>query len=162
MDGVICFIDFNKRVYQEYQPNPSEAVSIFAIVMASIFTVVGFFGNLFTIIALLRNSKIRGQAMTKFIISLAVSDLLFCCISTPSIGYGIYAKDFLSENNCSYFYFVVVGNYAVSVYNLVLITVHNYVAICYNSKYHKVNIQCKSSICTYSILIFKILKKLLL
>lgn len=40
-------------------------------------------GNLITILALLRCSKLRSHATTAFVLSLCISDLLFCTISLP-------------------------------------------------------------------------------
>lgn len=40
-------------------------------------------GNLITIIALLQHQKLRGHATTAFVLSLCISDLLFCTISMP-------------------------------------------------------------------------------
>ena len=42
-----------------------------------------FSGNLLTVVALLRCQKLRSHATTMFVISLAVSDLLFCSINLP-------------------------------------------------------------------------------
>ena len=40
-------------------------------------------GNLLTVVALLKCQKLRSHATTMFVISLAVSDLLFCTINLP-------------------------------------------------------------------------------
>ena len=40
-------------------------------------------GNLLTVVALLRCAKLRVHATTAFVISLAVSDLLFSAINLP-------------------------------------------------------------------------------
>ena len=42
-----------------------------------------FAGNLLTVVALLRCQKLRVHATTAFVISLAVSDLLFSAINLP-------------------------------------------------------------------------------
>lgn len=42
-----------------------------------------FPGNLITIIALLQHQKLRGHATTAFVLSLCISDLLFCSFSMP-------------------------------------------------------------------------------
>ena len=47
------------------------------------FILVGSCGNLFTILALLQSQKLRVEAATKFVISLAISDLLMCSIILP-------------------------------------------------------------------------------
>lgn len=40
-------------------------------------------GNLITILALLKCPKMRGHATTAFVLSLSISDLLFCSFSLP-------------------------------------------------------------------------------
>lgn len=40
-------------------------------------------GNLITIIALIKHQKLRGHATTAFVLSLCISDLLFCSFSMP-------------------------------------------------------------------------------
>ena len=47
------------------------------------YILVGSCGNLFTILALLQNQKLRVESATKFVISLAISDLLMCSIILP-------------------------------------------------------------------------------
>lgn len=49
-------------------------------------------GNLTTIIALLLNPKLRSHATTAFVLSLCVSDLLFCTISMPLTAIRFYHK----------------------------------------------------------------------
>ena len=61
-----------------------EGVQIFAGVIASILTFVGIIANLLMIIALLKSKKLSHLVMTKFIVSLSVSDLLFCSINVGS------------------------------------------------------------------------------
>lgn len=51
--------------------------------LITIFNFVLFTGNLITIVALLRHQKLRGHATTAFVLSLCISDLLFCSFSLP-------------------------------------------------------------------------------
>lgn len=52
------------------------------IIMRHLFIHI-FLGNLITIIALLQHQKLRGHATTAFVLSLCISDLLFCSFSMP-------------------------------------------------------------------------------
>ncbi|KAL7742802.1 hypothetical protein ACLKA6_019612 [Drosophila palustris] len=47
------------------------------------FVTIGVFGNLITLLALLKSPTIREHATTAFVISLSISDLLFCSFSLP-------------------------------------------------------------------------------
>ena len=88
---------------------------------------------------LFRTSKIRKQAATKFIISLAVSDLLFSGINIPSYGYGLYSKNFLTTKTCPPIGFFYMVNASVSIYSMALVTLNYYVKICHNSQYNNVS-----------------------
>ena len=63
----------------------SRGVAYFVAIMLSTFSVVGTVGNFYTIVALWK-SKLRKQATTKLIISLAVCDLLMCCLIFPPMA----------------------------------------------------------------------------
>ena len=115
----------------------------FAIAMAVIYTLLGVTGNSLTIVGLTKDSNLRSQATTKFIISLAVSDLLFCAIMMPlNVAYFVLKREgnfngFPIElcQFCTYFYYAASG---VSLFNLLLITINRYILICKNSKYCKI------------------------
>lgn len=81
------------------------SATLFAAICACVFVVVGVLGkcfqliehvwfyisfyvfslpgNLITILALLKCPKMRGHATTAFVLSLSISDLLFCSFSLP-------------------------------------------------------------------------------
>ena len=63
----------------------SREVAYFVAIMLSIFSIVGTVGNLCTIVALWK-SKLRKQSTTKFIISLAVCDLLMSSLIFPPMA----------------------------------------------------------------------------
>ena len=113
-------------------------MTLFALVMASIFTIVGFFGNLLTIAALFRIPKLRSQATTKFIMSLALSNFLFCAINLPlNMIYSIQkVEDNYDITVCRITSFFYYSNSAISLFNLVLITFNRYILLCQNSCYY--------------------------
>ncbi|KAK7081322.1 Trehalase, partial [Halocaridina rubra] len=81
--------------------------------------------NLVTIIALSRSPKLRVHATTAFVISLCVSDLLFCTINLPlTASRYIHEAWVLGDTLCSIFPFFFYGNVAASVLNMVAITVN--------------------------------------
>ena len=58
-------------------------LTYFAAISAVLLSVIGVSGNLLTILALTKDKKLRAKATTSFIISLSVSDLLFCGFNLP-------------------------------------------------------------------------------
>ncbi|CAH1960701.1 unnamed protein product [Acanthoscelides obtectus] len=107
--------------------------TIFAACCASIFCVLGVIGNLVTILALTRCPKLRIHATTAFVLSLCISDLIFCLVNLP-----LTASRYINEAwtfgdaLCQLFPVLFYGNVAVSVLNMVAITLNRYVLIsCY-------------------------------
>ena len=124
----------------------------FAGAMAILFTIVGVVGNLLTIIALLRNSSLRKRTTTKFIVSLAISDLLFCSINTLCNAILFNRVTLYELEICKLLTFFFYANGAVSLFNLVLITFNQYILICHSDKYHK--IFTNSNICLMILFIY--------
>jgi len=117
----------------------SRPTTVFAAVAASIFTVVGVTGNLLTVVALLRCQKLRVHATTAFVISLAVSDLLFSAINLPlTASRYVHEKWTLGSALCRVFPFFFYGNVAASLINMVAITVNRYILITYHGSYHAI------------------------
>ena len=81
----------------------------------------------------------RKTAASKFIISLAFSDILYSCFHTPIIGIAIYANELYTEENCKPITWIALVCYKTSIYSLVLITIHNYIRLCHDSIYSKVS-----------------------
>ena len=63
----------------------SQLLTVFAASSAVFLGLVGVAGNLLTVVALTRDKKLRQQATTFFVISLAISDLLFCALNSQEI-----------------------------------------------------------------------------
>ena len=105
-------------------------LTMFAAISAVIFSVVGVSGNLLTILALTKDVKLRKKATTSFIISLAVSDFMFCGINLPltAVRY-FYQKWVLGDQLCRVFPFFFYGNVAASLMSMVAITINRYVII---------------------------------
>ncbi|XP_054088614.1 protein trapped in endoderm-1 isoform X3 [Zeugodacus cucurbitae] len=103
------------------------AATLFAAICASIFAITGIFGNLITIIALLKCPKIRVHATTAFILSLSVSDLLFCSFSLPLTAVRFYEEKWtFGDSLCKIFPVIFYGNVAVSLLSMVGITLNSY------------------------------------
>ncbi|CAH1103561.1 unnamed protein product [Psylliodes chrysocephalus] len=123
----------------------SRQASILAACCAIIFCVVGVIGNLVTVIALIRCPKLRVHATTAFVLSLCISDLIFCLINLPlTAARYIYQAWIFGDALCKLFPVLFYGNVAVSVLNMVAITLNRYVLIScqqyYNFLYSKISI----------------------
>lgn len=116
---------------------PREA-TIFAACCASIFCIVGVVGNFVTILALIKCPKLRGHATTAFILSLCVSDLIFCTLNLPlTAARFVYEAWIFGDILCKLFPVFFYGNVAVSVLNMVAITLNRYVLISYHQYYSR-------------------------
>ncbi|XP_059099520.1 protein trapped in endoderm-1-like isoform X2 [Tigriopus californicus] len=126
---------FNETVVIHF----SRPATIFAAVCASIFTVVGIAGNLLTVVALLRCPKLRSHATTLFVISLAISDLLFAAVNLPLTASRYVQEEWvLGATVCRLFPFFFYGNVAASLMNMVAITINRYVLISCHANYSRI------------------------
>ncbi|XP_053607010.1 protein trapped in endoderm-1 isoform X2 [Plodia interpunctella] len=117
---------------------PREA-TILAAACACIFSAVGVVGNLITTIALLMHPKLRTHVTTMFVLSLCVSDLVFCSINLPLTAHRyIHQQWGLGERLCQMFAFVFYGNEAVSLLSMVAITINRYTLIAYYDLYSQI------------------------
>ncbi|XP_046406107.1 protein trapped in endoderm-1 [Ischnura elegans] len=118
-------------------PYPRPA-TLFASAAAILFIAIGVTGNLITALALLRCSKLRGHATTAFVISLSFSDLLFCATNLPlTASRYINEAWVLGDTLCKLFPFFFYGNVAVSLMNMVAITINRYILIACRSYYDR-------------------------
>ncbi|TRY75179.1 hypothetical protein TCAL_16871 [Tigriopus californicus] len=83
-------------------------------------------GNLLTVVALLRCPKLRSHATTLFVISLAISDLLFAAVNLPLTASRYVQEEWvLGATVCRLFPFFFYGNVAASLMNMVAITINS-------------------------------------
>ncbi|XP_047517054.1 protein trapped in endoderm-1 isoform X1 [Pieris napi] len=117
---------------------PREA-TILAAACACIFSMVGVIGNLITTVALVMHPKLRGHVTTMFVLSLCVSDLLFCSINLPLTASRYINEEWvLGPRLCQMFAFVFYGNEAVSLLSMVAITINRYTLIAYYDMYSQI------------------------
>eukprot|EP00088_Acartia_fossae_P022620 TRINITY_DN2377_c0_g1_i2.p1 TRINITY_DN2377_c0_g1~~TRINITY_DN2377_c0_g1_i2.p1 ORF type:complete len:372 (+),score=85.47 TRINITY_DN2377_c0_g1_i2:100-1215(+) len=113
--------------------------TLLAAVAACMFTVVGLTGNLLTVVALCRCVKLRTHATTAFVISLAISDLLFCSINLPlTASRYIHEEWLLGDTMCRLYPFFFYGNVGASLINMVAITINRYVLIACPGSYGRI------------------------
>ena len=112
----------------------SETTSIIGAIFAIIFCIIGTLGNLFTIAALW-NSKLRSHPTTLFIISLAVSDLIFSAFNLPLQAHRYLHRGCtfmcLDATLCQYYPFFLFGNIGVSVHIMMLIALQRVFGVFY-------------------------------
>ncbi|KAI5637519.1 7 transmembrane receptor (rhodopsin family) domain-containing protein [Phthorimaea operculella] len=117
---------------------PREA-TVLAAVCACIFSIVGVVGNSITTVALLMHPKLRTHVTTMFVLSLCVSDLLFCGINLPLTASRYIKQEWpFSLQLCQMFAFVFYGNEAVSLLSMVAITINRYTLIAYYDMYSQI------------------------
>ncbi|XP_023343199.1 protein trapped in endoderm-1 [Eurytemora carolleeae] len=106
----------------------SELESRVTGVVACICSVLGVVGNLVTIGALLNSKKLRSHPTTLFLISLALSDLIFGGYNLPLTAHRFFHRgcEFmcLDYHVCRYFPFFFYGNLGVSIYIMSIIAIY--------------------------------------
>lgn len=116
----------------------SRPLLTFAAIITIIIMIVGIFGNLLTILALLKCPKVRNVAAA-FIISLCIADCLFCAVVLPFSAFrfiqGTWTHgDFL----CKLIPFIQYGNIGVSLLCIAMITINRYIMIAHHNAYAKI------------------------
>ena len=91
---------------------------------------------------LFRTETIKRVPTSKFVLSLAISDLLFCLINVPVYGVALNSPNFLNYDNCKLWTFLKCVNSATSIYSKIFITISHWIMICHNSKYDRVSNIC--------------------
>ncbi|XP_063364887.1 G-protein coupled receptor moody [Cydia amplana] len=122
----------------------SPGLLTFAAIMTGLIMLVGLFGNLLTVVALLKCPKVRNVAAA-FIISLCCADFLFCAMVLPFAISGFWQQKWShGDVLCKLVPFLRYGNVGVSLLSIALITLNRYIMIahhsCYGRVYRKYNI----------------------
>lgn len=87
-------------------------------------------GNLVTVIALLKYTRLRRHATTAFVISLSISDLIFSAVNLPLTASRYLNEAWvLGETLCKIFPLFFYGNVAVSLLSMVAITINRLVIL---------------------------------
>ncbi|KAL6434790.1 hypothetical protein ACFW04_005174 [Cataglyphis niger] len=136
----ILAAEFNIQITTEngdYKPF-ARSVTIIATACAIIFSIIGVLGNLVTVIALLRYTRLRRHATTAFVICLSISDLIFSAVNLPLTA-SRYLNEawILGETLCKIFPLFFYGNVAVSLLSMVAITINRYVLISQSDIYNQ-------------------------
>jgi len=120
-------------------PEYSRSLTAFAATCAIVLCCAGVAGNLLTVVALTRDKRLRLQATTFFVISLAISDLLFCGINLPLTAARYISQEWtLGPVLCRLFPFFFYGNVAASLMSMVAITINRYVLVAFHAYYRQI------------------------
>lgn len=116
----------------------SRPLLTFSAIITITIMFIGIFGNLLTILALLKCPKVRNVAAA-FIISLCLADCLFCAVVLPFSAFrfiqGTWTHgDFL----CRLIPFIQYGNIGVSLLCIAMITINRYIMIAHHNAYAKI------------------------
>uniref|UniRef100_A0A336MKP8 CSON001470 protein n=1 Tax=Culicoides sonorensis TaxID=179676 RepID=A0A336MKP8_CULSO len=116
----------------------SRSLLTFAAVATILIMLVGIFGNLLTIFALVKCPKVRNVAAA-FIISLCVADCLFCLVVLPFNALRFIRGTFdHGDILCIAIPFLQYGNVGVSLLCIASITLNRYIMIAHHSVYSRI------------------------
>jgi len=133
----------------------SRHLTLFAAAAAILVCILGVTGNLLTVVALSRDTKLKQKATTYFVISLAFSDLLFCAINLPlTASRYIHQEWTLGPALCRIFPFFFYGNVAASLMSMVAITINRYVLISYYNHYTRIYTPINTALMIAAVWIF--------
>ena len=122
----ICWIKSNSsfNVYTflknddyDLELNDNYAKNVVAGVFVTIESIGGTLLNLLVIIALLRNTQLRKEYLTPFIISNAMTDLIFSSISLPTMSIRCFLMKW-PNIPCSWHLLLLAGTWTCSAWNL--------------------------------------------
>ncbi|XP_069359945.1 G-protein coupled receptor moody isoform X3 [Maniola hyperantus] len=135
---IFNFTEDTGNVQQSELSKFSPTLLTFAAIVTGVIMVVGLFGNLLTVVALLKCPKVRNVAAA-FIISLCIADFLFCAVVLPFAISGFWTRTWSHGGAlCKMVPFLRYGNVGVSLLSIALITLNRYIMIAHHSWYARV------------------------
>ncbi|XP_064616613.1 G-protein coupled receptor moody-like [Liolophura sinensis] len=114
--------------------------------VAAIFcSVLGFTGNIFTLLTIVITPKLRGNANNLFVCNLSAADALFCAVILPFNASVLHAGSWLWDDTfCSWFAASKHTVFGIAVFSLCTIAVNRFVNVVYPE--HKDRIYTRSKI----------------
>ncbi|XP_053212202.1 protein trapped in endoderm-1-like [Panonychus citri] len=107
-----------------------------ATISSLIIILIGVPGNLIVILSLFSSSKLLSNPTTKFIINLAIADLIFCSINLPLTSIRYYTCSWpFGDLICHLYPFLFYSNVAVSLMSITAITINRLVSITFYRHY---------------------------
>ncbi|XP_068628487.1 G-protein coupled receptor moody isoform X2 [Battus philenor] len=139
MDDIMNFTDDSTSSIRPSELSKfSPGLLTFAAIVTGFIMVIGLFGNLLTVVALIKCPKVRNVAAA-FIISLCIADFLFCAVVLPFAISGFWTRTWSHGGAlCKLVPFLRYGNVGVSLLSIALITLNRYIMIAHHSWYARV------------------------
>jgi hypothetical protein len=110
----------------------SSQVAAWAAVLCS---VLGVIGNCLTVYVLLKKKSLRQHSTTPFLLSLALSDLLFSAFNLPLMAVRFFEKDWIfCLFTCKLFPFFFYANISMSAFSMALVALNRYVGVYYPNR----------------------------
>ncbi|XP_017782985.1 PREDICTED: G-protein coupled receptor moody-like isoform X2 [Nicrophorus vespilloides] len=127
-------------------PGYSKPMLTAAGVITLIIMVIGVIGNLLTVVALVRHSKIRTVAAA-FIASLCISDLLFCFLVLPFAASQFFHGTWIhGDILCTLVPMMRYGSVGVSLLSVATISINRYILIAFPGLYPRIYTKLKVAI----------------
>ena len=115
--------DATKLIIGEF----NSTIAAWAAVACSI---LGTIGNSLTVWVLLRKPQLRRHVTTPFLLSLAVSDLVFCTFNLPITAVRFFLREWGEEwQTCKWFPFFFYANISISAFSMAAVALNRYVGI---------------------------------
>ncbi|CAB4059357.1 unnamed protein product [Lepeophtheirus salmonis] len=113
--------------------------SIVASWAAGICAVLGLFGNILSVVVFTSNDKLKKHSTTPFLLSLAISDLIFSGFNLPLLSLRYYYRDWkFGYGTCELFPFFYYSNISVTTFSMGLISLNRFIGIFYPEKLFKI------------------------
>ncbi|XP_071944065.1 octopamine receptor beta-2R-like [Antedon mediterranea] len=127
------------------EPQETQVLLIVESIILSILCVVGLFGNLLTIVAIVRTNKLRITG-NYFLVNLALADIIVCVIIEPFYLLTLISDrwPFSSKTFCVILAAMAIIALVSSVLNLLAIAVNRYFCIVQNQRYATLYTTCRS------------------
>ena len=97
---------------------------------AIICAVLGGVGNILTIFVLLKKRDLRIHSTTPFLLSLALSDLIFCVFNLPLTAVRFFERGWIFPLwTCKLFPFFFYANISISAFSMAFVALNRYVGV---------------------------------
>ena len=129
LQNISMYTSFNNTDERDNSNNIESYLRVIIPILFSLIVVIGFLGNLLVIVVIIINKQMR-NAMNLLILNLAVADICFILFCVPFTGAEyVLPKWPFGDVWCKIVQFLIYVFAYASVYTLVLMSLHRYLAI---------------------------------
>ncbi|XP_018021398.1 protein trapped in endoderm-1 [Hyalella azteca] len=165
-DGSDVFPDTSSQYRAKMEDNiPPDWALSFTVIAAIIIAIVGFLGNLLTMVALPFSHKIR-NASTWFVVNLAATECLFCITILPMVAAHLLrlrdeGEPLFSDDGCRAFVFLRYVNVQAELLSIAGVALNRCILIVVPYRYKKIFSPRNTIICIVAIWVVSIVIMLL-